>query len=161
MSLTDKRILIVEDDQGLRENISQILKTEFSTVLTAEDGLQAYQLLKTTQVDIMFSDIKMPHLDGIGMIRKLLADGIHVPTVLASGAADREDMIVALKLGVLDFVEKPYRSDAVKQALHRTFELLAREQELIQLGQTGDAVKIAQKQKMIGLLYAVNGRKIA
>lgn len=161
MSQSEKRILIVEDDHGLRDNIAQILRLEFKTVLIAEDGQEAYELLKKTKVDMMFSDIKMPNLDGIGMIRKLLAEGIHVPTVLASGAADREDMIIALKLGVLDFVEKPYRSEAVKQALHRTFEVLAREAELIHLGQTADAAKIAQKQKMIGLLYAVNGKRSA
>lgn len=158
MKVLDSRVLIVEDDIELLESLKEILSLDFNEVITAVDGISAFLAIEEQEPDLIFSDIKMPGFDGLELISKLRSEGKNIPVILASGTADREDILKALRLGVSDFVEKPYTSTDVRTAVFRCVEVAARKLDLQKLieefGEHSPNVK--RQQRMIGLFHVVN-----
>ncbi len=161
MKFEDSRVLIVEDDLDLLESLKEILSLDFDQVVTACDGVSAFLSLEESEPDLIFSDIKMPGFDGIELVKKLRSEGKNIPVILASGTADKEDLMRALRLGVLDFVEKPYTTEAVRTAVFRVLEIASRGQDLQNLiSEHGvDSPIVKRQQRMIGLFQVVNSVK--
>lgn len=161
MNTLDSRVLVVEDDIDLLESLKEILALDFKHVITAVDGISAYLALEEHEPDLIFSDIKMPGFDGLELVTKLRSEGKNIPIILASGTADKADLMKALRLGVLDFVEKPYTTDTVRTAVFRVLEIATRENDLQQLikehGEGSPVVK--RQQRMIGLFQVVNAAR--
>ncbi len=157
-SKTFRRVLVVEDDSALLEELKSLFESEFETVVTASDGGEAYIRSLSEEFDIIFSDIKMPGMTGIDLIIRLRSEGKDTPVILASSAAEREHLMQAIRLGVVDFVEKPYTPDMIRDALYRNLEILRRERRLIQFQQADgvDSPSVTHQKKMIGLLQAAN-----
>lgn len=109
-----KTILVTEDDPDAREVLSVILAAEGLAVITAEDGQQALRLIERTPPDLIITDIQMPNLDGIELIKRLRAHPqLHrVPIVVLSavsgGIADD-----AIKAGANQTTPKPMQLDAL------------------------------------------------
>lgn len=161
MKFEDSRVLIVEDDLDLLESLKEILSLDFDHVITACDGVSAFLSLEEMEPDLIFSDIKMPGFDGIELVKKLRSEGKNIPVILASGTADKEDLMRALRLGVLDFVEKPYTTEAVRTAVFRVLEIASRGHDLQNLiSEHGvDSPIVKRQQRMIGLFQVVNSVK--
>ena len=157
-SKTFRRVLVVEDDSALLEELKSLFESEFETVVTASDGGEAYIRSLSEEFDIIFSDIKMPGMTGIDLIIRLRSEGKDTPVILASSAAEREHLMQAIRLGVVDFVEKPYTPDMIRDALYSNLEILRRERRLIQFQQADgvDSPSVTHQKKMIGLLQAAN-----
>ena len=157
-SKTFRRVLVVEDDSALLEELKSLFESEFETVVTASDGGEAYIRSLSEEFDIIFSDIKMPGMTGIDLIIRLRSEGKDTPVILASSAAEREHLMQAIRLGVVDFVEKPYTPDMIRDALYLNLEILRRERRLIQFQQADgvDSPSVTHQKKMIGLLQAAN-----
>ncbi|MGZ5278415.1 MAG: response regulator [Pseudobdellovibrionaceae bacterium] len=157
-SKTFRRVLVVEDDSALLEELKTLFESEFETVVTASDGGEAYIRSLSEDFDIIFSDIKMPGMSGIDLIVRLRSEGKHTPVILSSSAADREHLVQAIRLGVLDFVEKPYTPEMLREALYRNLEILRREKRLTSYehGATANPAAANQQKRMIGLLQATH-----
>jgi two-component system response regulator YesN len=157
-SKTFRRVLVVEDDYALLEELKSLFDSEFETVVTASDGGEAYIRSLSEDFDIIFTDIKMPGMTGIDLIIRLRSEGKDTPVILSSSAAEREQLMQAIRLGVVDFVEKPYTPDMIRNVLYRNLEILRREKRLIEFqhqeGANGPSV--THQKKMIGLLQAAN-----
>jgi CheY-like chemotaxis protein len=162
-SQTFRRVLVAEDDLALLEELRDIFESEFETVVLASDGGEAYIRSLNEHFDLIFSDIKMPGMNGLELVKRLRSEGKSTPIILASSAADREHLIQALRLGIADFVEKPYTPDMLKEALYRNLEILRRERRLLesQIAKGIESPAAAHQKKMIGLLQAVNSFKKA
>ena len=101
------KILIVDDERAIRYSLKEILEMEGYQVETAENGLEGLQKAEKEKYDAIFCDIKMPEMDGIEMLSKVMEEGIETPVVMVSGHADISTAVECIKKGAFDFIEKP------------------------------------------------------
>ena len=104
-------ILIVEDDAAMREMLREALADDGYAVETAADGRQGVERVRKGGIDLVVSDVKMPDLDGLDLLREIKAvtPSPHVITITAFGSIDTA--IRAVKLGAFDYITKPFQVD--------------------------------------------------
>ena len=100
-------ILVIDDEKSIRKALTEILINEGYKVDEAVDGLEGYNLIKTKKYNCVLCDIKMPRLDGMEMLDKLLVEKIEVPVIMISGHGTLDNAVEAVKKGAFDFVSKP------------------------------------------------------
>lgn len=101
------KILIIDDEEGIRSSLKEILEYEEFEVDTAENGKSGLDLSGKNTYDLIFCDIKMPEMDGIECLEKMKSSGVECPVVMISGHGTVETAVEALKKGAWDFIEKP------------------------------------------------------
>ncbi|MGN0235293.1 MAG: sigma-54-dependent transcriptional regulator [Paludibacteraceae bacterium] len=102
------KILIIDDERAIRNTLKEILEFEGYTIDLAENGKQGVEKAKAGGYDLIYSDVKMPEMDGIEVLETLQQDeACECPIVMISGHADVETAVTALKRGAYDFIEKP------------------------------------------------------
>jgi DNA-binding NtrC family response regulator len=118
-------ILVVDDEVGIRELLSEILGDEGHAVLLAENAQKARELREQNTIDLVLLDIWMPDTDGVTLLKEWVATGrLTMPVIMMSGHATIDTAVEATRIGALDFLEKPIALQkllkAVEQALART-----------------------------------------
>lgn len=110
----DARVLVVDDDLGIRTVLARLLRAEGYNVTLASDGLEALSLMQSAGYDLVISDVNMPGITGIELCRSMKHNAAtrFVPVILVTGAADAELRLVGITAGADDFLNKPY--DAVE-----------------------------------------------
>ena len=111
------KILIIDDERGIRNTLREILADEGHEVEVAENGKQGLEMAQAKAYDLIYSDIKMPEMDGMEFLSKLVEsrkskvesgeDVNECPVVMISGHGDVETAVQALKIGAYDFLLKP------------------------------------------------------
>ncbi|MBQ7749942.1 MAG: sigma-54-dependent Fis family transcriptional regulator [Bacteroidales bacterium] len=101
------KILIVDDERAIRNSLKEIFEMENHTVETAENGLEACEKATKEKYDAIFCDIKMPGMDGIEVLSRLVSEGVESPVIMISGHADISTAVDCIKTGAFDFIEKP------------------------------------------------------
>ena len=102
-----KKILIIDDERSIRATLKEILEFEKYLVETAQDGIEGYKMAEEKNFDLIFCDIKMPNIDGIETLKKIVENNILSPVVMISGHGDIETAVQTLKIGAFDYIEKP------------------------------------------------------
>jgi DNA-binding NtrC family response regulator len=120
-------ILVVDDEMGIRELLSEILSDEGHIVQTAENAQQARELRAATGPDLVLLDIWMPDTDGVTLLKEWQRDGLlTMPVIMMSGHATIDTAVEATRIGALNFLEKPISLQkllkAVQQGLTRSQE---------------------------------------
>ncbi|GMV01955.1 MAG: hypothetical protein AMXMBFR52_16110 [Burkholderiales bacterium] len=101
-------ILVVDDEIGIRELLSEILGDEGHTVLLAESAQQARQVREANPLDLVLLDIWMPDTDGVTLLKEWASGGkLTMPVIMMSGHATIDTAVEATRIGALDFLEKP------------------------------------------------------
>lgn len=101
-------ILVVDDEIGIRELLSEILGDEGHTVLLAESAQQARQVREANRLDLVLLDIWMPDTDGVTLLKEWASGGkLTMPVIMMSGHATIDTAVEATRIGALDFLEKP------------------------------------------------------
>ena len=100
-------ILIIDDEQGIRSVLKDVLEDEGYSVLLAEDGLRGLSLLETNQVDLVILDVWLPNMGGIDVLKRIKTDFSDVEVIIISGHANIDLAVNAVKIGAFDFLEKP------------------------------------------------------
>jgi DNA-binding NtrC family response regulator len=101
------QVLLIDDERAIRRALREILEFEGCVVEEAENGTQALEKLKAHTYELIFSDIKMPQMDGLELLDQILALGIETPVIMISGNGTVETAVGAIKKGAFDFIEKP------------------------------------------------------
>ena len=101
------KVLIIDDERSIRNSLREILTEEGYVVDVAEDGVSGVKAALGGHYDVIFSDIKMPQMDGVEVLGKLVAEGVDSPVVMISGHADINTAVDCIKKGAFDFIEKP------------------------------------------------------
>jgi len=101
------KILIVDDERAIRNSLKEIFEMENHTVETAENGVDACEKALKEKYDAIFCDIKMPGMDGIEVLSRLVSEGVESPVIMISGHADITTAVDCIKTGAFDFIEKP------------------------------------------------------
>ena len=129
------KLLIIDDERGIRNTLREILSDEGHEVDVAENGKQGLEMAQAKTFDLIFSDIKMPEMDGLEVL-KALKDGeeaIDTPIVMISGHGDVETAVQALKLGAYDFLLKPLDLNRILITTKNALESKSLKQETRQL----------------------------
>lgn len=128
-----KSALIIDDEADLLEGLSESLVDVFENISKAMNGEEAFELVMKNQYDLIISDIMMPKMKGDDFLRKLRMKGIHTPIIFITGNGSKDNLISALRLGAVDFVEKPFDIDHFLNTLKRTMEFVQEKAELEKL----------------------------
>ncbi len=152
--MAGERILVVDDEPGVRMALEAILSDEGYTVSTAESGEEGLEALRREQFDALFLDIWLPGIDGLETLRELREQNIEAQIVMISGHGTIETAVRATKLGAFDFVEKPLslektllvlrnalRQRSLERRNRRLMEQLARDTEIIGRGPAAVALR--------------------
>jgi len=102
------RILVVDDEAGIRDMVADALRLSDYEVLEAPDGLAALAMLRSTTVDLLVSDINMPGMDGYEMLNHLRATGDTTPAILLTARQEKGDITKGFRVGADDYVTKPF-----------------------------------------------------
>jgi two-component system nitrogen regulation response regulator NtrX len=138
-------ILIVDDEEGIRQTLSDILEDEGYCILTAKTGEEAVKIAKESQPDLVILDIWLPGIDGIQVLQEIKSIQPDIPTIMISGHANIELAVKATKLGAYDFFEKPLSLERVILISRRALERRKLEVENFVLRQD-----LTKKWQMIG-----------
>ncbi|WP_439181657.1 sigma-54-dependent transcriptional regulator [Carboxylicivirga taeanensis] len=101
------KILVIDDQRSIRNTLKDILEYENHTVDLAEDGEQGLEQFKANKYDVILCDIKMPNMDGMEVLDKLIEINPDAPIIMISGHGNIDTAVEAIKKGAYDFIEKP------------------------------------------------------
>ena len=112
-----KQVLIVDDEPNLRKILAAQLSRDGYDVLLAEDGEQGLATLREHHVDLVVTDLRMPKVDGMTLLREALKDQPELPIVMITAHGTVDTAVEALKLGAFDYLTKPFDKDEVRQVV--------------------------------------------
>ncbi|MBP6260746.1 MAG: sigma-54-dependent Fis family transcriptional regulator, partial [Paludibacter sp.] len=144
------KILIIDDERSIRNTLKDILEFEKHQIVLAENGKIGLEAAQSTSFDVIFSDIKMPEMDGIELLTALKEQEIEAPIVMISGHGNIETAVECIKKGAFDFIEKPIDLNrlliTVRNALDKNN--LVTETKILKK-------KVAKRHQMIGQSEAI------
>jgi len=159
-------LLVVDDEEGIRDSLSDIFGDEGYNVLTSSSGEDALKILEDNQVDLVLLDIWLPGIDGLETLGKLKALHPELPVIMISGHGNIELAVKATKIGAYDFLEKPLSLERVLLVVQRALEKRSLEMENKALRENlgkkwrliGSSQKIIQLRNQIDLAAQSNSR---
>jgi two-component system, NtrC family, response regulator PilR len=130
------RILVVDDERSMRELLAIVLRREGYEVLLAENGRSAVSLLEREPVDLLISDIKMPDLSGVDVLRAAKKIDQDILGIMITAFASTETAVEAMRLGACDYLSKPFDIDLLKMKVREKIENRQLRQENVLLKKT-------------------------
>jgi len=114
------KILVAEDEPMLREDIAMILEMEGHTIIQAQNGQEALEIITAdSTLDLLFTDVKMPKMNGLELIATLRERNLgDFPVIVCSAYAMNQDIADAKKLGVRQYITKPFEFDDIINAVN-------------------------------------------
>jgi two-component system response regulator PilR (NtrC family) len=116
------RIMVVDDEENIREVLSNYLETLGYEVVTASDGQNALEKFEPGAFDLIVSDLLMPNIDGLELLRKVREKDRDVVFLMITGYPSIETAVEAIKKGAYDYITKPFHMEDVKIRIERSFE---------------------------------------
>jgi two-component system response regulator PilR (NtrC family) len=130
------RILVVDDERSMRELLAIVLKREGYEVLLADNGKAAIELLEREPIDLLISDIKMPDLSGVDVLRAAKRVDQDILGIMITAFASTESAVEAMRLGACDYLSKPFDIDLLKMKVREKIENRQLRQENVLLKRT-------------------------
>lgn len=122
MTISKKKILIVEDNEYVLGSIKALLSKEGYDVATATDGSAAIELFKKRQYDLVIADIKMPQMDGMELLQRLKSETPDISVIMMTAFGSIKNAVEAMKMGACDYITKPISSEEIKLVIQKVFE---------------------------------------
>ena len=116
------RVMVVDDEENIREVLSNYLESLGYQVLTAEDGQDALSKFEPGVFDLIVSDLLMPTIDGLELLKKVRERDKDVIFLMITGYPSIETAVEAIKKGAYDYITKPFHMEDVKLRIERSFE---------------------------------------
>jgi DNA-binding NtrC family response regulator len=116
-------LLIVDDEPELRELLQELCSELTTNILIATNGDEAIDILRENKVDAILSDINMPKKTGLQFLMQLRQEGFETPFIVLSGYSDKKNTVEALRLGAVDFIEKPFDDDQILEVIDAALNL--------------------------------------
>jgi two-component system response regulator FlrC len=157
-----ERVLIVDDEEGIRTFIGEVLEGEGLRVTLAADGETAARLLDRESFHLLMTDLKMPGLDGMALLRKVRAESPETEVVVLTAHGTVAGAVEAMKLGAFDYLDKPLSGpDELRLVASRAIERrrLREESQRLHPAEDGSPVIVAQDRVMLDVLAQV--KKVA
>src|SRR5256884_705495 len=130
------RILVVDDERSMRELLAIVLRREGYEVVLAENGRAAVDLLEREPIDLLISDIKMPDLSGVDVLRAAKRVDQDILGIMITAFASTESAVEAMRLGACDYLSKPFDVDLLRMKVREKIENRQLRQENVLLKRT-------------------------
>ncbi len=127
------RILVVDDEESMRQLLEIALGKVGHRVTTAASGNRALKLIETDSFDLVISDIKMPDMSGVEVLRYIKQAEPSVPVIMITAYASAETAVEALRLGAYDYLTKPFKMDELKSNVENALEKRRLKEEVVHL----------------------------
>ncbi len=151
------RILIVDDEPDALELMQELFERKGYLSLTASNGLDALKKIKNEEPEIVITDIRMPEMDGMQLLKTINKEHPHIPVIMVTAHGTIETAVEAMKLGAKDYILKPLRLDEILAKVERITQLnsLIKENEYLlnRLQQTYDFTNMIGKTEKIQQLF--------
>ncbi len=135
MKKKQQDILIVDDEQSLREMLAILLEREGYHVVQAENGIKALEVTERSEFDLIITDMKMPELGGLDLLRQLRERDNDVTVLMMTAFSSTEDAVEAMKLGAYDYITKPFKNDEIRLVIKNALERKNLQKENLRLKQ--------------------------
>jgi len=126
-------ICVIDDQAMMRDSLQATLAAQDHKVFAYENAQDALTMIKQQSFDVILTDLRMPGLDGVALLRELRRLGIDVPVVLMTAHASVSTAVEAMKLGAFDYIEKPFNADEIEIVIERALRerALLRDNEVL------------------------------
>jgi CheY-like chemotaxis protein/glycine cleavage system H lipoate-binding protein len=114
------RVLVVDDEEVVLASVERLLGRDHMTVEKVPSGAAALERLRSRRFDVVITDLMMPRMDGLELLRRIRADGHNTPTILITGYATVGNAMKALKAGAVEYLPKPFTRSELRGAIHRS-----------------------------------------
>jgi two-component system response regulator HydG len=120
-SLT-KKILVVDDEIGIRQSLKKILEKEGFDVVTASNGDEAFKLIRGSDIDLLISDIRMAGMDGLELLKVCKSISPYTEVIMITGYASVDTAVDSMKQGAYDYITKPFKKADILKAVQKAIE---------------------------------------
>ncbi len=117
--MANAKILVADDEKSIRLTVSQALSSQGYEVTTAVDGNTALEQLQTSAADLLLLDIQMPGMDGIEVLQKAMTQQPSLKVVMVSAHGSVDNAVEAMKLGAVDYLQKPFTPSELRELVNR------------------------------------------
>ncbi len=117
-----KKILIADDELNMLLVLEAMLEKEGYDVITAGDGVEALNLLEGDDIAVIVTDLKMPKLDGLGLLSRVVKEYPSIPVIIITAHGTVETAVEALKKGAFDYITKPFEQEDLKNIIRKAFK---------------------------------------
>jgi two-component system, LuxR family, response regulator FixJ len=159
------KVYVVDDDDAMRDSLDFLLGAAGFHVALFETARRFLDALPTLEFGCVVSDVRMPDIDGIELLKRLKASGSLFPVVIMTGHGDVPLAVDAMKLGAVDFVEKPFEDDRligmIETALRRAEPGIRSEAITIEIQSRIATLSPRERQVMDGLIAGLSNKLIA
>jgi len=115
--LSNKKVLYAEDEQGIQNNVVQVLELFFNSVITVNDGEEALDEYVSHKPDVIILDICMPKLDGLEVVKSIRSENKKIPIIILSAYTDKDYLWRAIEQKICKFLTKPFHKEQFIEAL--------------------------------------------
>ena len=122
MSSLTKKILVVDDEIGIRQSLKKILEKEGYEVLTASNGEEAFKVIRSDTVDLLISDIRMAGMDGLELLKVCKSVSPYTEVIMITGYASVDTAVDSMKQGAYDYITKPFKKADIVKAVQKAIE---------------------------------------
>jgi two-component system NtrC family sensor kinase len=158
-----ERVLVIDDSQEIRDFLCEyILQPKGFEVMQASNGLMGLEMAIAKEPDLMIVDQQMPRLTGLEVLEKLRERGIEIPAILATAHGSEETAVAAFRLGIRDYVIKPFDADEISESVDRALRESRLQRERDQLVQQlmESNSQLQRRAQELNVLYGV-GKSVA
>lgn len=161
----DPVIYVIDDDEAVRQSIEFLLKTVGITVRGFDSAKAFFEVLPEIEHGCVVTDVRMPEITGIDVLREVSEKKPDLPVIIITGHGDVPLAVEAMKLGAVDFLEKPFDDDllieSVRSALSRDADTAKRKAEVAEINDKLNALSKREREVLEGLVAGKPNKTIA
>jgi two-component system, LuxR family, response regulator FixJ len=158
-------VYVIDDDDAVRQSLEFLLKTAGVNVRGFDSAKSFLEILPAVKTGCIITDVRMPDITGIDLLRRLKESGLDVPVIVITGHGDISLAVEAMKIGAIDFLEKPFDDDllltAVRSALNMEAGTAKHKAELAEIHDKLAALSNRERQVLEGLVAGKANKVIA
>jgi two-component system response regulator FixJ len=162
---TSRSVHVIDDDEAVRESLGFLLRTAKFDVHTYDSAVAFLSALPDAGAGCIITDVRMPEMSGIDLLRRLKELGVNTPVIVITGHGDVPLAVEAMKIGAVDFLEKPFDDDAlltsVRAALGRAEQERHRDSERSEMQERLATLSAREREVLDGLVAGLPNKTIA
>ena len=118
----NKKILVVDDEIGIRQSLQKILEKEGFSVVTASNGEEAFKVIRQGEIDLLITDIRMAGMDGVELLKVSKSLSPFTEVIMITGFASVDTAVDSMKQGAYDYITKPFKKADILKSVHKAIE---------------------------------------
>lgn len=161
----DAIVHVIDDDDAARDSLAFLLGTAGYKTAVYESAMSFLQVAPSLKGGCIVTDVRMPEMDGITLLRRLKQDSVPLPVIVITGHGDITLAVEAMKIGAIDFIEKPYDDDqmlnSVRRAMETSGRAATREGDIAEINQRMASLTGREQEVLQGLIDGKPNKIIA